>query len=210
MDSDVGVSIVKILIIGTFVAWLIIRNNKKDKETEKSTQNLKYVSFGEIQEKREESFKKALKEHEMPVLGDEKKEKELITKIDKSDFLDNFMKMFLGSLFTFMFFYLIAEALKSNKTVILGGVDTGIPIYIIIVSISILGFLIYLNYKLENLILDLLKLIFIFLLRIALFCLFLFCLYSVIANIIHFNIFMAILWTLGAIVSFFIFMFSIQ
>ena len=63
MDSDVGVSIVKVLIIGTFVAWLIIRNNKKDKETEKSTQNLKYVSFGEIQEKREKSFKKALKEH---------------------------------------------------------------------------------------------------------------------------------------------------
>ena len=208
MDSDVATSIVKVLIIGTFVAWLIIRNNKKDKETEKSTQNLKYVSFGEIQEKREESFKKALRENGMSVLGDKKEE--LITKIDKSDFLDNFMKMFLGSLFTFMFFYLIAEALKSDKTVILGGVDTGIPIYIIIVSISILGFLIYLNYKLENLILELLKLIFIFLLRIALFCLFLFCLYSVIANIIHFNIFMAILWTLGAIVSFFIFMFSIQ
>ena len=208
MDSDVGVSIVKVLIIGAFVAWLIIRSNKKDKETEKSTQEMRNISFREIQEKREESFKQALRENGMSVLGDKKEE--LITKIDKSDFLDNFMKMFLGSLFTFMFFYLIAEALKSDKTVILGGVDTGIPIYIIIVSISILGFLIYLNYKLENLILDLLKLIFIFLLRIALFCLFLFCLYSVIANIIHFNIFMAILWTLGAIVSFFIFMFSIQ
>ena len=41
MDSDVATSIVKVLIIGAFVAWLIIRNNKKDKETEKSTQNLK-------------------------------------------------------------------------------------------------------------------------------------------------------------------------
>ena len=37
MDSDVATSIVKVLIIGTFVAWLIIRSNKKDKGTEKST-----------------------------------------------------------------------------------------------------------------------------------------------------------------------------
>ena len=86
MDSNVGVSIVKVLIIGTFIAWLIIRNNKKDKETEKSTQNLKYVSFGEIQEKREESLKKALKEHEMSVLGDEKEEP--TTKINKFDMVN--------------------------------------------------------------------------------------------------------------------------
>lgn len=208
MDSDVGVSIVKVLIIGTFVAWLIIRNNKKDKETEKSTQNLKYVSFGEIQEKREKSFKKALKEHEMPVLGDEKEE--LITKVDKSDMLNVFIKLVLGSFALATFFVLFSESLESDKTIILGGVNTGIPIYIIIASIPIVGFLIYLNYKLENLILDLLKLTFIFLLRIALFCLFLFCLYSILAHIIHFNIWMAIVWTFGAIVSFFIFMFSIQ
>ena len=169
---------------------------------------MKYISFKEIQEKREESFKKALKEHEMSVLEDEKEE--LITKVDKSDMLNVFIKLVLGSFALATFFVLFSESLESDKTIILGGVNTGIPIYIIIASIPIVGFLIYLNYKLENLILDLLKLTFIFLLRIALFCLFLFCLYSVIANIIHFNIFMAILWTLGAIVSFFIFMFSIQ
>ena len=208
MDSNIAVSIVKILIIGTFVAWLIIRSNKKDKETKKSTQEMRNISFEKSQEKREESFKQSLREHKMSVLGDEKEK--LITELDKSDFLNNFMKMFFGSLFIFMFFYLIAEVLQSDKTVILGGVDTGIPIYVIIAAIPVIGFLIYLNYKLENLILDLLKLIFIFLLRIALFCLFLFCLYSILAHIIHFNIWMAIVWTFGAIISFFIFMFSIQ
>lgn len=171
---------------------------------------MKYISFKEIQEKREESFKKASKEHEMSVLGDEDKEKELITKVDKDGMINVFIKLILGSSLLIIYFILFSKSLESDKTLILGGVNTSIPIYIIIASIPVIGFLIYLNYKLENLILDLLKLIFIFLLRIALFCLFLFCLYSVIANIIHFNIFMAILWTLGAIVSFFIFMFSIQ
>ena len=133
MDSDVATSIVKVLIIGTFVAWLIIRSNKKDKETEKSTQNLKYVSFGEIQEKREESFKKALKEHEMPVLGDEDKEKELITKIDKTDMLNVPNRSFLE----------VIGAFIENIAVFIGYLAKiffiNIPLTLIGISLTIAG-----------------------------------------------------------------------
>lgn len=54
------------------------------------------------------------------------------------------------------------------------------------------------------------KVILILLWRVFIFALFLFCLYSILANIIHFNIGLAVAWTFGAIISFFIFMFSIQ
>lgn len=213
MENDVLLLVILVFIIFGIFMYILDKENtaKINKKLYGKLEDYpkEDLSFREVQEKREENFKQALREHGMPVLGDEKEE-ELVTKVDKNDMLNIFIKLVLGSFAIITFFILFSESLESDKTIILGGVNTNIPIYIIIASIPIVGFLIYLNYKLENLILDLLKLIFIFLLRIALFCLFLFCLYSVIANIIHFNIFMAILWTLGAIVSFFIFMFSIQ
>lgn len=56
---------------------------------------------------------------------------------------------------------------------------------------------------------NVIKVILILLWRVFVFVLFLFCLYSILANIIHFNIGLAVAWTFGAIVSFFIFIFSI-
>lgn len=212
MDNEVLLLVILVFIIFGIFMYILDKENtaKINKKLYGKLEDYtkEDLSFREAQEKREESFKQALREHGMPVLGDKKEE--LITKVDKSDMLNVFIKLVLGSFALATFFVLFSESLESDKTIILGGVNTGIPIYIIIASIPIVGFLIYLNYKLENLILDLLKLTFIFLLRITLFCLFLFCLYSILAHIIHFNIWMAIVWTFGAIISFFIFMFSIQ
>lgn len=59
-----------------------------------------------------------------------------------------------------------------------------------------------------NILSETIKLISIFILRVTLFCLILFCIYSIVANIIHINIILAVAWTLGAIASYFIFLLS--
>ena len=90
MENDVLLLVILVFIIFGIFMYILDKENtaKINKKLYGKLEDYpkEDLSFREAQEKREENFKQALREHGMPVLGDEKEEP--TTKINKFDMVN--------------------------------------------------------------------------------------------------------------------------